>query len=208
MARKATPLPKFEDWKRPWKDEEFDADKAAKLIYNLHVDKQDLSAKIEAKDAELEEVEAELEETTAKVTALEDKDLPEIDRLKRENERLRNGEAKPKKESKAKAEDDDADLLAEKYRIALEKGLSAKDARRLVGKTVEELEEDADAFLEEHGTGEAEGGAGEKKTGKEGQAPPSQRPKVKVRTGTSGDDVDPDAGLDPGALFDKVSGAA
>lgn len=206
MARKVAELPSFADWKRPWKDDEFDADKAAKLIYNLHKDKQDLSEKIEAKETELEELESERDEAVNKVTALEDKDLPEIERLKREVDRLKAGTDKPKKEAKAsaKADDEGDDLLAEKYRIALEKGLSAKDARRLVGKTVEELEEDADAFLEEHGTGEAKGGTGEQGGGKGGQAPPSQRPKVKVKTGTKGDEAE-DEVLDPGKLWDELN---
>lgn len=206
MARKAEALPKFEDWERPWKAEEFDAEKAAKLIYNLHKDKYNLSVKIETKDSEIEELEGERDELETKVTAFEEKDLTEVQRLQRENERLRNGEGKTKEKPKAASKGDD--LTAEKYRIALEKGLSAADARRLVGETVEELEADADAFLEEHGTGSAKGDDGEKNGGKGGQAPPSQRPKVKVKTGTAGDEADPDEGLDPGALWDKVTGAA
>lgn len=204
MARKVEALPKFEDWERPWKAEEFDADKAAKLIYNLHKDKYNLSVKIEAKDTEIEELEGERDELTTKVTAFEEKDLTEVQRLQRENERLRNGEPKTKEKTKASSSKGD-DLLAEKYRIALEKGLSAADARRLVGDTVEEIEADADAFLEEHGTGEAaEGGSTSKKaTGKEGQAPPSQRPKTKVKTGTVADDAEEEI-LDPGKLYDEV----
>lgn len=182
-------LPPFEEWTRPWKDDEFDAEKAAKLIYNLHKDKETLT---EARST-LQEENTELK---GKVTEFEEKDLSEVERLRRENERIK-GEGGKKDEASSST-----DLLAERYRIALEKGLSASAARRLAGTTVEELEADAEAYIEETGLGGSNNGAG-------GQAPPSQRPKPKVRTGSqqSPPDPDPDDDLDPGALYDKVFGS-
>lgn len=183
-------LPPFDEWKRPWQEGEFDAEKAAKLIYNLHKDKETRSERI----AELEGEKTELE---GKVEEYETKDLSEIDRLKRENEKLRTGE-KPKEKPAGGSGDD---LRAERLEIALDKGLTKTQAARLVGTTREELEADADAYIEEHGLGGGDGGKG-------GQAPPSQRPKAKVKTGhkQGGDDPDPDEDLDPGELYDKVLG--
>jgi len=183
-------LPAFADWKRPWKEEEFDADKAAKLIYNLHKDKEELS---EAKATLV----TERDELKGKVQEFEDKDLSEVERLRKENERLK--EAPPKVATKGQGSSDDT-LRADRLEIALEKGLTKAQAARLVGSTRDELEADADAYIEEHNLG---GNAGN--GGKGGQAPPSQR--AKVTTGTKQrkeDDVDPDADLDPGALYDKV----
>jgi hypothetical protein len=90
-------------------------------------------------------------------------------------------------------------------------GLTKAQAKRLVGSTKEELEADAEAYIEEHGLGDGAGAEDEEKDGgKGGQAPPSQRAKVKVKTGsrTGDQEIDPDANLDPGALYDKVHGVA
>lgn len=192
-------LPKFEDWKRPWKEEEFDAEKAAKLIYNLHKDKEALA---EAKTTLTTERDA----LQTKVTEFEDKDLSEVEKLRKENERLKNGTG-PKPEPKAPAADGD-DLEKARLEIALEKGLTLKEAKRLAGSTREELESDADDYLEETGRGATGGEDGSKSGGKEGQAPPSIRAQVTPKTGSKqkNEPVDPDADLDPGALFDKVMG--
>jgi hypothetical protein len=136
----------------------------------------------------------------------------EIAALRREIAALQAGNTeKPKtrreiREAKAaeQSKGGDSDLTAEKYRIALEKGLSAADARRLVGDTVEELEADADAFLEQHG-GAGSASASKSGGGKGGQAPPSNRPKPKVKTGTAADEAD-DEVVDPGKLYDEVFG--
>jgi hypothetical protein len=176
-------LPKFDDWKRPWKDEEFDAEKAAKLIYNLHVDKEKLS---EARDTAI----TERDELKTKVTEFEDKDLSEVERLRKQVERLTENPPAPK----AKGKDETSDLRAERAEIALEKGLTLAQAKRLVGSTADELRADADAYIEEHNLGS-----------KEGQAPPSNR--AKVTTGSKqrkDENPDPDEDLDPGKLWDKV----
>lgn len=202
MAQEATTmaLPKFEDWKRPWQDGEFDAEKAAKLIYNLHVDKEKLSEARDAAVSDKDKVTKDLEKAQAKVTEFEEKDLSEAEKLRRENERL-----KAAKDAPATTPSGDADLRADRLEIALEKGLTKAQAARLVGKTRAELEADADAYIEEHNlAGSGENG------GKGGQAPPSQRPQV--RTGSkqraqdaAGDDENID---DPGAYYDKIHGKA
>jgi len=188
-------LPKFDEWKRPWKDDEFDSEKAAKLIYNLHVDKEKLTESKTTLTTERDEAIAAKKAADDKVAALEDKDLPEIERLRKENERLKTDPPAPKE--KAAASGDDASLETARLRIALNKGLTEAQVKRLVGSTAEELEADADAYMEEHGISTD--------AGKGGQAPPSQR--AKVTTGSKQrkeDQVDADADLDPGALYDKV----
>lgn len=217
-VRRLPALPAFEDWTPPWKVEEFDAEKAKKLVYDLHKDKETLFAELDTKATEIEDLEDEADELEAKVAAAsktgaeapkEGED--QIAALRREIAELKAGATeKPKtrreiREAK-KAEQETGDngsMEAAKYRIALEKGLSAADARRLVGKTEEELEADADKFLEEHGTGST--GSGQQGAGKGGQAPPSQRPKAKVKTGTAADGAEEEI-TDPGKLYDEVLG--
>ena len=209
--RRLPALPAFEDWTPPWKEGEFDAEKAKKLVYDLHKDKETLFAEIDTKVKEVEELEDEIDEIEAKAPKATEQGKPaegesEIAALRREIAELTKGtQEKPKtrreireaKEAEAAKDESGGNLDAERYRIALEKGMTASAARRLVGKTVEELEADADAYLEENGGG------------KGGQAPPSNRPKVapkvKVKTGTAGDDAE-DGEIDPGKLYDEVMG--
>jgi hypothetical protein len=189
-------LPKFEDWKRPWKDEEFDAEKAAKLIYNLHRDKEQLT---ESRDAAI----TERDELKTKVIEFEEKDLSEVERLRKENERLKDAPAKVATKGQGSSEDA---LRADRLEIALEKGLTKTQAARLVGSTREELEADADAYIEEHGLAGASGEGKQQDDGKEGQAPPSQRAKVTTASRQRQEPADPDENLDPGKLYDKVHG--
>ena len=217
-VRRLPALGSFEDWTPPWKEGEFDAEKAKKLIFDLHKDKETLFTELDKKDTEIADLEDEadtLEEQTRKAAGAsqpKEGENAEIAALRAEIDALKNGnkpqtrrERREAAEAEAAKAPSDDSLLATKYEIALDKGLSKSAARRLVGSTREEIEADADAYLEENGG--ASKGAGEQTAGKAGQAPPSQRPKVKGRTGTAGDEVDPDDGLDPGALYDKVVGA-
>lgn len=193
-------LPKFDDWKRPWKDDEFDSEKAAKLIYNLHVDKEKLTESKTALVTERDEALAAKKAADDKVAALEDKDLPEIERLRKQVERLTENPPAPKEKAKEQGSDD-FDIEKARLEIALDKGLTKAQANRLVGKDMDELVADADAYMEEHGI--------KNDAGKGGQAPPSQR--ARVTTGSKqrkDEDIDPDADLDPGALWDKTHGRA
>lgn len=87
---------------------------------------------------------------------------------------------------KTEAEELRAQLL--RRDVADEKGLTAAQAKRLVGSTLEELLADADAFLAEAG----------------GEAPPStRRPTERLRPGTGDPNSEPDE-MDPAALAAKV----
>lgn len=177
-------LTTFDAWTPPWKADEFDADKAAKLIFNLHKDKETLSDRVTVLGTEKDEA-------LAKVTAFEEKDLSEAEKLRKENERLK----AEKDAGKGKAPDD---LRADRLEIALEKGLTKAQALRLHGDTREDLEADADAYLEENGITAGSGG----------QAPPTQRAQVKGKIGSKQkpDEVDEYDDMDPGAMYDKVHG--
>jgi len=127
-------LPPFEEWTPPWKEDEFDAEKAARLIYNhlgeintLKTANADLRTENQTQKAQVEEKAREGES--------------EIETLRRENEQAK------KKLTEAQA------AVGEKLRleVALEKGLTVKQARRLVGESKEDLLADADELLESFG---------------------------------------------------------
>lgn len=101
------------------------------------------------------------------------------------------------------------DLARERHRalvaeIAQEKGLSAKQARRLQGATREELEADADDLLDSFGGRQTDGQAGDTDdtdagdTAGGGEQP--RRPKEKLRPGTVTDTGEDDSDLDPAKL--------
>lgn len=142
------PLPKYEDWKAPWeeKGEELEPEAAKKLIYNLHKDKESAATKLAEKDGKIAELTTENGELKSKVDTFETKDLDEAAKLKRENEQL-------KKQLEEKPAGPEFDPEKARLEIALEKGLTVAQAKRLIGSTKEELETDADAYIEEHGLG-------------------------------------------------------
>lgn len=70
-----------------------------------------------------------------------------------------------------------------RLRVALKKGLTEHQAKRLVGETEEELEKDADELLKSFGNeGDEEN---EEDKGKEGKASSRERPKEKLKSGAS-----------------------
>lgn len=155
-------LAAFEDWTPPWgeDDEKFDAETAKKLVYNLTKERDVAKDSKTAAASELTTVKTENEELKSKVTAFETKDLTEVEKLKRENEALRT--AKP-----AKAPENDLELA--RMRVAIDKGLTLKQAARLSGTNEEELSADADEFIAEF-VSKDEGNAGGN------ERPPSNRP--------------------------------
>lgn len=150
-------LPKLEDWKAPWEvkksedgsdvdvpeeEQEIDRPKLKKYLYGL------LSDKVRSRKS--------LEETTARAEALEQQitEATDPDKVKKLQDDLA---AAQKERDEAKG-----DITVLRYEVALEKGLTKKQAKRLVGNTKEELEADADDLLEEFGShGETDGEGGE-----------------------------------------------
>lgn len=174
-------LPKFEDWTPPWGDGELDADKAARLIYNLHADKERLGSQVTTLTTERDEYKGKVDEH-------ETAQLSEVEKLRRELEQAKTAPA--------------VDTIeVARLRVALKEGLTERQARRLAGSTEEELAADAAALKEELGI----------TTGKEGEQeqgstpPPSRRPRGALQTGLEGGDGEPDV-YDPRQLQKQLYG--
>lgn len=172
-------LPKFEDWTPPWGSDEanFNAEKAAKRIYDLLSDKEASKAKHETALAELTEKH---KAAQAKVNEYETANLSEVEKLRRELEQAK--EAAPQGDN----------LELARLRIALNKGLTESQVKRLIGNSEEELLADADAYMQEHGLAK-QADAGEQ----EQDLPPSRRPVGELRTGM---DIELPESYDPSDL--------
>lgn len=134
-------LPKFEDWTPPWgeDDDNFDAEKAKKLIYGLTSDKEKAADRVSAANTRTKELETELAETKADLDKAEAKGNEQVV-----------GELQTKV-AKLTADLKDANRKVLVQEIADEKGIPLKQAKRLQGETKEEIEADADDFLETFG---------------------------------------------------------
>jgi hypothetical protein len=144
MARKLKALAKYEDWKAPWEvnadgedipaeEQEFDAQRARKRIYDLLADRNRAQDTVAEVTERAEQLEAKLAEA-ADPKALED--------LQKEAQKAREDAEKAKS---------GGNVLALKYEVALDKGLTKSQARRLIGETREDLEADAEELLETFG---------------------------------------------------------
>jgi hypothetical protein len=145
-------LPKIEDWKAPWEvdlkegddpKEALDLDKLKRYIHGVLGDKerlQDANATLttEAKSLKDEKAAKEREGETTEA------------RLTRERD-----EALKKAEEAGKTS-----VETLKLRVALEKGLTKTQVKRLVGTTEEELSADADELLAEWGPVDPDRGEG------------------------------------------------
>jgi hypothetical protein len=110
------------DQKPPWgSDDDFKPDKAWKLIENVRADQK--------------KTKAALDEALGKLKTHEDA-------TKTEKERADERAAEAERQAKG------ATLEAARLRVALKKGLTETQAKRLVGDTEEDLEKDADELLE------------------------------------------------------------
>lgn len=174
-------MPKLEEWKAPWETKEVDGSpvdvpdeeqvidktKLKKYLYDVLSDK--VKFRNQATDAT-----AQAEELQQK---LNDAKTPEdLKKVQEENARL----IAERDDARKKAE---GSVDALKWEVALDKGLSKTQAKRLVGKTREELEADADELLASWGhQGESGGGEGDE-----------VRRGPRRRVNNSGD-PDPDAG--------------
>lgn len=198
-----TELPaKVDDWKAPWEvdadgndieedAQELDRGALKKLLFGLLGDKNRLRTQVSELTEAREELEREIAEASdpKKIEDLQKK----VDALQKERDDAKSGTA----------------LENLKLQIALEKGLSAKQVKRLVGSTREELEADADEILEEFG-GKPKEKADDEEPGEEpeGDEPPAQlrsRPR-RVSNGTrrSGEKPDDDGPIvDPDKFLEQ-----
>lgn len=119
-----------------------------------------------------------LKEAQEKVKAAEDADKTELERLQGQVADLT---------KKAEA----AQAKADRFEVAAAKGLSLAHARRLVGSTKEELEEDADSMRSELGLDKDDDKNEKPEAKDEGRGKPQER----LTPGASNDeDQEPDAG--------------
>lgn len=146
--------------------------------------KRALNAERKARQA----AEKRLKELEAKVKESEDAEKTEVERLQGQVAELTK-----------RAED--AESKADRFEVAAAKGLSLAQARRLVGATKEELEEDADAMRAELGLDKDEETGTETEEEQEEEGIFGQRPKENLKPGASNEE---DEQPDPGKLADSI----
>jgi hypothetical protein len=141
MARRTLPK-KVEDWKAPWEvdadgndlpeeDQKLDPARLKKLLHGLFSDKERALEQVDELRTQKDELETKVADA-ADPKALE-KLQADLQQAKAEAEKAKSG----------------GSLQALRYEIALEKGLTKSQARRLVGESREELEEDADELIKD-----------------------------------------------------------
>lgn len=84
----------------------------------------------------------------------------------------------------AQYEADEAKQRALRMEVAMDKGLTLAQGKRLVGTTKEELEKDAEELLKEFGA--SANGSGD------GKKPPQRKPAERLKTGTGSDESGPE----------------
>lgn len=155
--------------------------------------------KAEARKWERRAKEARTEASANAAAADRVRELEDSDKSEAEKANRRVAEA----EAKATA----AEARALRVEVALDKGLTLSQARRLVGTTREELETDADELVETFGGKKADDGKpgdGKPDDGKpadDGKPDPRRRPREQLRSG-SVPDSEPEA--DPEKIADAV----
>lgn len=139
------PFPKnVEDWKAPWEvdadgnelpedDQQLDPARLKKYLHGLLSDKERLQTSLSETTARAEAAEREIAEA-ADPKALEDLQTKYAAAVKERDEAKKG-----------------SSVEALKYEIALEKGLTKAQAKRLLGSSREELEQDADELLRTFG---------------------------------------------------------
>lgn len=147
--------------------EPFDEERAKAKIAKANAEARNLRERLKA-----------AEEKAARLDEIEDADKSEVEKLTAQL-------------AKAQGQAQEAELRAMRAEVAAEKGLSAAQAKRLVGGTLEELAADADELLESFKPQEGTGGV-----------PPSGKPTENLRSG--GDPTEDPVELDPAKLAEAV----
>lgn len=161
---------KFEDWTRPWDKDDFDEEKAARGIFTaLRKAEQYKTARDEAV-TERSELESKLAAAEAKISAKPGEESAKDAKITELTAKL--------SELEKNGRPADRDLL-QRLEVAIDHGLTKKDARRLVGDTPEDLAEDAAELAERLGRAKSDDGE-QGKDGEQGN-PPAER---SVRRGT------------------------
>lgn len=149
----------------PKDDETFDEERAKAKI-----------AKANSEAAGLRKRLKEAEEKAGKYDELQNEGKSEAEKLTSERD-------------SAKSEASKAKLDAARFRVALDKGLTASQAKRLVGENEEELTADADELLKDLGSGDAK--EGDTKDDGPGGRKPTEALKGGGNPDAGADDIDP-----------------
>lgn len=158
---------KFEDWTPPWDEDDFDADKAARRVFNTE-------KKLETAKARNAELDTELNEAKTKLVAAESANSGKNDSEK-DAQIATLSQKVQELEAKGRPEDQ---RTIERLQVANDYGLSAKDAARLVGDDREALEEDAKDLAKRLGISKEDEGENEGNQGGD----PSLTPRLDPRS--------------------------
>lgn len=169
----------FEEFKWPFDKGEADEEKLAKLIWNARRSEEAALDKAKVSSDKVAEIQAELDTTKASKSGTDEAGQQKIKDL---TVQVRDLEAAKAASADGRPEDK---LEIDRLTVALELGLSARDAKRLVGKDKDELTEDAKAFAKEHGInlGDDDGDEEDEDDDDEDNAPPTRQPVPNLRTG-------------------------
>lgn len=129
---------KFEDWQAPWEKsgQDFDEARAKGLLYSLYKAEHESAEKHATVKAERDALQTKVDEFTRK-------DETEVERLRRE--------VQERDQKLAQSANGDTSNEVLRLKVALAKGLTEFQTKRLVGTTKEELEADADDILASFG---------------------------------------------------------
>jgi polyhydroxyalkanoate synthesis regulator phasin len=144
---------KVDDWKAPWDDGEIDPDKAKQFVFKALKSAEAANERAEQAESDLTTEQEAHEETKTKLTELEDKDKPQIERLQAEVERLK---AAPPAATKGKTKLEIAIEVGDEY--GLTTAQVRKVAGRIQGDNESALRKDAKAFIEEFDLGKSRDG--------------------------------------------------
>jgi hypothetical protein len=152
MPKKETEeFPSFDDWEAPFDPDEVDGEKALRLIYSIRKDEHKLKTKLKAKEEAISALETDKSELSTALDTYKDAEA----KAKREGESKEDALQRQidelTKKLTEKPETKVDDLAVARLEIALEHGLTKRQAARLVGEDREALEEDAEELVKELG---------------------------------------------------------
>lgn len=179
-------LPKFEDWTPPWgsDSDNIDADKAAKFIYGLLSDKEKLQDKVSTATQERDTARTEVTEKQKELDAAVAATSTDAEAVTKAQEEAR----------KANERAAEAELISLKLQVAADNGLPLAQAKRLQGKTKEELEADATEFAKSFGSSGQPGDDDDEHEEDEGY--PARTPQRITNPGDGGRGSDKDRVID------------
>lgn len=133
---------KFEDWRLPWTEEDFDADKAARLVFNARKGEEKAKADVKERDEKITTLTGELDDEKARKSGTDEEAQQELKDLRAKVRKFEEAGTEPRPEDQKQIN---------QLTVALELGLSKADAKRLVGDDYDSILEDGKTFAKDHG---------------------------------------------------------